>query len=143
MGRSIEQTRKQEKAKAPKARKLTEKQRAYVRMRLDNPKMTKTRAAMSVYNASSPQSANAIATSLEKKPQIQSALMAYSDLAESTIVGAIQEYRDSDKQWQRTLAVESSKWVHDKVHGKAVQQVNNINQNFTGHVQQKVQEYEL
>lgn len=124
-------------------RKLTEKQRAYVRTRLNNPKMTKTRAAMQVYDVKTPQGASVIATRLENNPIVKNALMAYSSLAEQTIVDAIEEYKHSDKQWQRSLAVESSKWVHDKVHGKAVQQVNNINQNFTGHVKEKIQDYDL
>lgn len=124
-------------------RKLTDKQREYVRLMSSGEKMTPTRAVMQAYNMKSPQSAGGYSQVLKKNPVIQSALLAHSNLAEQTIVRAIMDYGESEKQWQRTLAVETSKWVHDKLHGKAVQQNINLNQNFTKHVEDKGKTYDL
>lgn len=122
---------------------LTDKQREFVRLMTNGERITPTRAVMRVYNTDKPTRAGSIANSLKKNPKIQMALAAHSSLAEETIVKAIMDYGDSDKQWQRSLAVETSKWVHDKLHGKAVQQNVNINQNFTKHAEEKGQIYDL
>ncbi len=124
-------------------RKLTDKQRAYVKLRVENPKMTKTRAVMQVYDTERPTTAGSIANRLEKNEAVQSALIAHSNLAEQTIVKSIMDYGDSDKQWQRTLAVESSKWVHDKIYGKAIQQNVNVNQNFSEQAKEERNKYGL
>ena len=87
--------------------------------------------------------AGALANKLDKNEVVQSALIAHSQLAEQTIVKSIIDYSDSDKQWQRTLAVETSKWVHDKIHGKAIQQNVNVNQNFYEKAKQEREEYNL
>lgn len=105
--------------------------------------MSPTRAMMRTYNIEKPTQAGASWAALKKKPHIQSALLAYSALAEETIVEAITDYRHSDKQWERTLAVDSSKWIHDKVHGKAAQQNTNVNLNFTAHATEKKDKYGL
>lgn len=124
-------------------RKLTDKQRAYIKLRVDNPKMTKTRAVMQVYNTDKPTNAGAMANKLDKNPAVQNALIAHSKLAEQTIIKSIMDYGDSEKQWQRTLAVETSKWVHDKIYGKAIQQNVNVNQNFTKDAQEQREKYGL
>ena len=122
---------------------LTPKQRKFVQLMTSDPKMTPTRAVMQSYNVKKPTTAGAMSKALEKNPKVQSALIAHTSLAENTIVKAIMDYGDSEKQWQRTLAVETSKWVHDKLHGKAVQQNINLNQNFTKHVEDKGKVYDL
>jgi len=124
-------------------RKLTDKQRASVKLRVENPKMTKTKAVMRTYDVTKATNAGAIANSLDKNPAVQSALLAHSALAEQTIVKSIIDYGDSEKQWERTLAVETSKWVHDKIHGKAIQQNVNVNQNFYEKAKQEREEYNL
>lgn len=80
---------------------------------------------------------------LMKKEKIQNALAAYTDLAETTIIQSIKDYKDSDRQWQRTLAVDTSKWLHDKVHGKAAQMNFNVNQDYTEFAQKQNEEYKL
>ena len=124
-------------------RKLTDKQRAYVKLRVENPKMSKTKAVLQTYNTTVPTQAGSIANKLDKNPAVQNALIAHSQLAEQTIVKSIMDYGDSDKQWQRTLAVETSKWVHDKIYGKAVQQNLNINQNFSEEAKEQKEKYGL
>ena len=122
---------------------LTAKQREFVRKMTSGEKITPTRAVMETYDVKKPTTAGAMWKALEKNPKIQMALAAHSNLAEETIVTAIMDYKDSDKQWQRTLADESSKWVHDKIFGKAVQQNTNINVEYTKHADQKAKEYDL
>lgn len=122
---------------------LTPKQRKFVQLLTSDPKMTPTRAVMQTYNVKKPTTAGAMSKQLQKIPKVQNALIAHSNLAENTIVKAIMDYGDSDKQWQRTLAVETSKWVHDKLHGKAIQQNVNLNQTFTKHVEDKGKVYDL
>lgn len=122
---------------------LTDKQRKFVQLMTSGQKITPTKAVMQTYNVKKATTAGAMSKNLQKNPKIQSALLGHSALAENTIVKAIMEYGDSDKQWQRTLAVETSKWVHDKLHGKAIQQNINLNQNFTKHVEDKGKVYDL
>lgn len=124
-------------------RKLTDKQRAYVKLRVENPKMTKTKAVMQVYDTDKATNAGALANRLDKNPAVQSALLAHSALAEQTIIKSIIDYGDSDRQWERTLAVETAKYVHDKIHGKAIQQNVNVNQNFYEKAKQEREEYGL
>ena len=80
-------------------RKLTDKQRAYVKLRVENPKMSKTKAVMQVYDTDKATNAGALANKLDKNEVVQSALIAHSQLAEQTIVKSIIDYLDSDKQW--------------------------------------------
>ena len=124
-------------------RRLTDKQRAYVKLRVENPKMTKTKAVMQTYDVTKATNAGAIANKLDKNPAVQNALMAHNHLAEQTIVQAIMDYGNSERQWERTLAVETAKYVHDKLHGKAIQQNVNVNQNFTEQAKQERDKYGL
>lgn len=105
--------------------------------------MTPTKSVMRAYNIEKPTQAGATWAALKKKPHVQSALLAYSSLAEDTIIDAITDYKSSDVQWQRSLAVDTSKWLHDKVHGKAAQQNTNVNLNFTAHATEKKDKYGL
>lgn len=122
-------------------RRLTDKQRAYIKLRVENPKMTKTKAVMQAYDVAKPTTAGAMANRLDKNEAVQNALLAHSNLAEQTIVKAIMDYGNSEKQWERSLAVETSKWVHDKIYGKAIQQNVNVNQNFTKDAQEQREKY--
>lgn len=40
---------------------------------------------------------------------------------ESTLVNTVEQFKNSEKMPERTLAVDVAKYVHDKVHGKATQ----------------------
>lgn len=121
---------------------LTRKEKEFVKQVVTNKSASGPELVMAAgYAAKDKHSASSMYTSLMKRGKIQSALSAYSDLAEQTIIKSIQDYSDSDRQWQRTLAVETSKWVHDKVHGKAAQMNINLNADFTEHAQEQNQKY--
>jgi phage terminase small subunit len=102
---------------------LTRKQQAFVTELVNNPKDSATQVALRVYNASSPNSAKSIATENLSKPAIITELAKYNNLVENTLINTINDYSNSDKLGQRTLAVETSKYIHDKIHGKATQRI--------------------
>lgn len=113
-----------DKGKLPK---LTRKQRAFVRELKKDPTISPTRVAMKVYDVSSENSASVIASQNLRKKAIVSHLDAYNDIVESTLSNTILEYSDSKDIKERTLAVETSKWVHDKLHGKSISRNINVN----------------
>jgi hypothetical protein len=104
---------------------LTPKQKAFVQHIVNNPKESATKAALATYGTTNKpptyNSAAQIATTNLKQPQIISELAKYNNLAENTLINAINDYQDSDKLGERALAVDTAKWVHDKVNGKAIQ----------------------
>ena len=122
--------------------KLTIRQRAVVEKIASG--MSPTRAMFGTYSTQGKATqAGSQWAQLKNRPQVKSALLAYSALAEETIIDAITDYKRSDKQWERSLAVETSKWLHDKNFGKAVQQNTNVNLNFTSHAIEKKDKYGL
>lgn len=120
--------------KPKKLRPLTYKQKAFIKHIIDNPKASATQAAKSAYNVTTENTASQIATDNLRKPQIVTALAAHNELIENTILNTINEYKESDTQWQRTLAVDSSFKVHDKIHGKAKQQLDVTTTGVTLHI---------
>ncbi len=115
----------------PKLPKLTRKQRAFVNELKKNPKQSATKAVLKTYNVTNYSTAGAIASENLKKPQIISHLEAYNDIVESTISNTVIEYGNSQNIKERTLAVETAKYVHDKLHGKAVQRNVTLNAGVT------------
>lgn len=111
----------------PKLPKLTRKQRAFVNELKRNPKISGTQAAMKAYNVKNEKVASVISSENLTKPSIISHLENYNELVEKTIANPILKYSNSDDIKELTLAVETSKWVHDKLHGKAVQKSVNLN----------------
>lgn len=124
-------------------RPLTKKQKIFVKHIIDNPKDSATEAAAIAYNVTNRPTAATIAKENIRKPQIISALAAHNQLIENTLIQTVDEYQQSDKQWQRTLAVDTSKWIHDKIHGKAVQRTEATGQHIIAHVSTKKQLYDL
>lgn len=125
-------------------RKLTRKEQAFVKEIIKNPKAKPEEIVKEAgYAVKNDTNAKNIYYQNMERPAVISALGAYSELAENTIVKSIVDFGNSDRQWQRVLAVETSKWVHDKVHGKAVQQNINVNQDFSKQADAKRQEYGL
>lgn len=105
--------------------KLTRKQQAFVNELKNNPKQSATRAVLKTYGKPDKEltynTAHSIAVENLQKPAIVSHLDAYKDIVENTLTNTIIEYQNSDNIKQRTLAVDTSKYVHDKLFGKATQ----------------------
>lgn len=102
-------------------RPLTNKQRIFVKHIIDNPKSSATEAAVVAYDNPTKETAASIAYENLRKPQIVTELAKYNGLMESTLVNTVNDYKESDKLGERTLAVDVAKYIHDKVHGKATQ----------------------
>lgn len=103
--------------------KLTRKQQAFVTHILENPKDSNTKAAQIAYPSVTQRSAEQIAYENLKKPEIIMALGKANNMVEQVLIQTVDQYKDSDKQWERTLANDNAKWIHDKLHGKAKQQI--------------------
>ncbi len=107
--------------------KLTPKQQNFVNHIVNNPKASATEAAAQAYKVSNRNVAKSIAHENLTKPDIVTALAQHNNLVENTIINTIQEYKDSEELPKRVLAVNSSMWVHDKLHGKATQRTESTN----------------
>jgi hypothetical protein len=81
------------------------------------------------YRVNGIQSASQIYLENLKKPEIASKLNDVVEEMETVLTTTVRDYAKSDKQWERTLANENAKWIHDKVKGKATQK---IEQSTTG-----------
>lgn len=107
--------------------KLTKKQRAFVQHILENPKDSATKAALAAYGKPDKPttylSAGAIASENLRKPQIIMALGMANEKVESVLMNTVNDYGTSEKIQERTLAVDTAKYIHDKLHGKAKQQI--------------------
>ena len=122
---------------------LTRKQEAFVTELIKNPKMSATEAVKRTYNATTNHSAEVIASENLRKPEIISRLGDANNMIEQVLMDTVGEYGNSDKIQERSLAVDTSKWIHDKIHGKAVQKSSSVNFNFTQHVGDKSKDYGL
>lgn len=107
--------------------KLTRKQRAFVNELKKNPKQSATQVALKVYNVSNENSASVLASENLRKPAIISHLHEYNELVEKTLSNAIIDYTDSKNIKERSLAIDTAKFVHDKLHGKAIARNLNVN----------------
>lgn len=116
------------KTKQPtKVRPLTYKQKAFVKHIIDNPKASATEAAAQTYNLISRDTARSVAAENLAKPSIVSALAAHNELIENTLLNTVNDYKEDTRLGFRTLAVDTAKYVHDKINGKAVQQIQTTN----------------
>ena len=106
-------------------RELTRKQKELVRVYTSDPKITKTDAYKQVYNSSTTnkQSLYHQASAVFRKPQVQSQLAKYTELVESTLIGTVEDWGRHEKPRQREIAIDTAKFVHDKIHGRATQRI--------------------
>lgn len=102
-------------------RKLTRKQQAFVDGIINNPKLSATEIAERVYNTFNRDTARAIAGENLAKPNIISHLETYSTLTENVLINSINRYKNSDILEEVKEANLNSRWIHDKIHGKAKQ----------------------
>jgi len=67
----------------------------------------------------------------------QLALAEHKGLAETTLVGAMQDWGRSSKPRERELALDAAKYIHDKIEGKATQKIETQSQvvNFSINLQ--------
>lgn len=106
-----------------KPRELTRKQKAFVKHLIDNPKESATKAVLATYDNPTYQTARSLATENLAKPAIISELAKYNNLVENTLLTTIQDWGREDSPRKREIAQDAAKYIHDKVHGKATQKV--------------------
>lgn len=102
---------------------LTRKQAAFVKHLLDNPKDSATEAAEQSYNLKNRQTAGQVAHENLRKPEIISELAKHNTMIESALINTVAEWKEHEKPRQREIAMDSAKYIHDKIHGKATQKV--------------------
>lgn len=109
------------------AKKLTPKQKAFVKELLDNPKLPAAEAVRRAYNTPEKQmtdgSARVIAYENMRKPAIISKLQDHTELVESALIGTVSDWAQDDAPRKREIALDAAKFIHDKVHGRATQRV--------------------
>jgi hypothetical protein len=109
--------------KPVKKRPLTNKQKAFVKHIVENPKASYTEAAVVAYDVKNRNVAASIAAENLTKPAIISELDNFNEIIEETMANAVKDWGRSEKVAERTLAVDTAKFMHDKIHGKARQTV--------------------
>ena len=100
--------------------KLTRKQKAFADVLLGNPKISATKAALQTYGKpdrpTTYDTASQIAAENLQKPSIQIYMEEHVDKARNKIVTLVNSERDE-------IALNASKDILDRVHGKATQRV--------------------
>lgn len=116
--------------KLSKHKVLSKRNKEMVREYATNPKLTKTDAYELTHKVGEKTTRDSVlsqASEAFRNPLVKSELSKYSNLSEETVIDTIEQYRKSDKQWERILANDNAKWTHDKIHGKATQRVETHN----------------
>lgn len=115
-------------AKRPRSHKgkLTRKQKAFADALMSDPKKTQAQAYMEAYDVKPDASKYSIqveASRTLKKPSVISYLANYNELIENTLLSTVNDWGNSDNTRQREIAVNTAEFIHDKIHGKAKQQI--------------------
>lgn len=102
---------------------LTKKQKAYADYRLQNPTHSDTKAVLATYDTDNPKTASVIAHTNNQLTPIKTYLMKHSQRIEDTLTNnfyrlATSEILDETKEGNRV-----GMWMHDKIHGKATQKI--------------------
>ena len=112
-----------EKASKPK---LTNKQKAFVQELLTNPKATKTSAYLKAYDVKPGTKLNSIhkqAVDTYSNPKVISVLSGYNDIVEESLINVVKDWGREENTRKREIALNNAQYIHDKVHGKATQQI--------------------
>lgn len=115
--------------------KLTRKQAIFVKYLLDNPKASGTQAALAAYNLGTQggkqleMTAAQIASENLRKPQIMAVLQSASEMAEKTVVEALQADRTvvskggTWKEADHAVRLRAADSILDRLHGRATQRI--------------------
>lgn len=109
-----------------KKNKISRKDKKMVELYLSDPKITKTQAYKMTHNFGEDTKQSSLHTQASdafRKPEVKTMLAKYSGLVEDTLINTIDDWGRHDKPRQREIAIDTAKFVHDKIHGKATQRV--------------------
>ena len=115
--------KKQQTKQSAKLRPLTKKEKAFADHLINNPKESGTEAAMQTYNARNRKTASVIATENLAKPSVKTYLAKHNDRVEQVLFNTVDQWGEHEKPRQREIAMDTAKYIHDKIHGKATQKV--------------------
>lgn len=107
-------------------RPLTRKEKAFADKILDDPSKTIKQAYKEVYNVGEHTQDKTIrveATRTLAKPQLKSYLAQYSNLVENTLLNTVVDWGREDNTRKREIANTTAMYIHDKIHGKATQTI--------------------
>jgi hypothetical protein len=103
---------------------MTGKMKAMVAERLKDRKASNAEIIKRAgYKVNGIQTASQIYLENMKKPEIASKLQNVVDEMEDVLTTTVRRYKSSNDVREVTLANDNAKWIHDKVHGKATQHV--------------------
>ena len=109
---------------APNTKKLTGKQQSMITERLKDPKAPNSEIIRRAgYNAQSISAQSQQYIQNMKIPEIVSKLEPVVDEIEEALISTVRRYKNSDKLTEVQEAMTNARWIHDKVKGKAVQQI--------------------
>lgn len=106
-----------------KTKTITRKQKAFADHLLNNPKDSATEAATQTYNIKKRHTAEQIAYENLRKPEIVSYLATHSKDIENALINTFNQYKEEEDIGKRKHSSELGMWMHDKIHGKATQTV--------------------
>ena len=109
-------------------KKLTRKERELARKVATEPHKTNREIYREVYDTKTTNNGtvDAEVSRTINKPHIKQAIEKYSNLVENTLVNTVIDYKDSEDIRQRTLAVDTSKYLYDHLKGKATQKIQSV-----------------
>ena len=118
---SIKQNRK-----TGNIRPATRKQVEFARIVATEHKIPIKQAYKMAYNTDGYTSENAIeqeASRTLRNPSVVNELAKYSNKSEYVLNNILNDYGNSSKLGERSLAQDTAKYIHDKIHGKATQKI--------------------
>lgn len=111
------------KARTPQ---LSKKNKEMVRLYATNPDMSKTEAYKLTHEVAPTTKLTSVyqqAAHTFKNPLVKTELDKYNDMIENTLVNTVQDWGTEENASKRGIAIDTAKYIHDKIHGKATQRV--------------------
>lgn len=109
--------------KINKKPKLSPRQQTFVTELLSNKNTTLTAAAKKAYQSNSDEVAAMTGSRLMSNDKIISALAMHNDLLEGTLLDTVTDWGHESNTRRREIAQNAAMYMHDKVHGKATQRI--------------------
>jgi hypothetical protein len=107
-----------------RTKRLTPRQAAYVKAKIDNPLMNGPRLIkIAGIQAANANTARVAAHKLENHPRVQLALKKASDVFESVIVGTANDWGNADVPRKREIALNAAMYGYDHIYGKATTKI--------------------
>lgn len=102
---------------------MTDLEAAVVKMRLDNPKMSKADIGTAIFGTTNRIRASQRVSDILRRPRIQTKLAEHNELFEAAIVGTVRDWKDSETPRKREIALDAAKFGYEANNGKATVKV--------------------